>query len=1370
MKKRFNGFLITTMLVAGLISGQRVNAATHTWLGAGGGNWSAAGSWSGGVPSAGEAAPVVLVFPPAGSKFTTNDIANLTVDQIQVTGDNYWITATGNATNVTLRSQLLSQTFFLSGANAIVTNFMFNIATNFTPTASISVGTGDTATFRSRFTGNGGLTKFANGTVKLQGGLPNTYLGDTFVNGGVLELSHSSNAIPGNLYIGNPSLSSTGTVSLLFQHQIADPAAVMVYQNGVLDIGVFSETLSSLTISNVAQVGGPSLIVTNVLTSYGQSTLSGIFQLAGALRTINVAEGQLTVTGFIENNTGTAGFKKIGAGKLKLNQDNGYNGTTLVNDGTLVVAHAGALGNSAFQTQVNPGGSVELAAGISLTTEALTLYGSGYGGSGALILHANSVWNGDIELQSPVVVNVPDTNAVGIIGSTIGGSGSLTKIGVGTLRLAGLSANTFTGGLTANEGTVQLAKPNNVFALNGPLWVGVASEDWDSVKVVLWGDYQIPSTVPVTVDASGWLDLNNYFQNVGPLQMRQGHISTGTGKLTVLDYLHSEYADGFIFGVSTIDGVLGLGAPLLDIYTDAGLWIDALVTQSGFTTGFRKTGWNTLGLTNPNNNYNGLTQISEGGLTLNNGAVPGSTVGGTIVDGNAAIAIYGTQVGNESLTVTSTNSYGAIAYAATNTWAGPVSLNVNTTVFSYDSPARITFSGPIAGSGALKLGINGTVIFAGTDDNLFAGPLMVDKGVLELNKSAGATAFSCPLFIGNATNVSQSAVVRLKASNQIPNNTIITIYESGLLDIGAFNDTIGGLVMRGGYISGGSGLLTLNGNVTGKASLGFAGINARVSLGGITRSLDLEQDAYLTFNNDIMDGGGSAGLTKTGLGGLYVYAPTTYSGVTTIMEGYADLGSSGCFGNTTSGTIVHSNATLSLNGVTILNEALTLYGGTNAYHYGLYAGGGGLSDSNYWNGPITLIGEVGLRSYNSCTLNLGGAVSGSGGLRINSEGSVFLSGTLPNTFTGDTRVLQGSLYLQKTNTVAIGGDLIVADTYCYVGLRQPEQIGDLAKVAVNGGGRFDLAGFAESIGSLEGGPNYFDSTPTVDHATNTFRVGGNNQSTVFEGEIRGGGGGTNLLKTGIGELKLTYDSPYSGKTTVQGGRLLLTGSLSNSAVAVYNGATFAGNGTIGSLTSSGGKIAPTGNGGSQYGKLRSLGSINLGSASQLLMDLGGTNAGVNMDQLEMVTGALTIPGCSLVVTQNFSGAVSNKYPILTVLTGGASMGTFTGVAEGANVVSSSGRAFRVNYATGTGNNDIVLTQLEALSAANFTGIVKVANGMQLNATGAANASYVVQANTNLNTTNWIDIATISASGVGALQFVDTNVVNFPVRFYRFKAQ
>ena len=68
----------------------------------------------------------------------------------------------------------------------------------------------------------------------------------------------------------------------------------------------------------------------------------------------------------------------------------------------------------------------------------------------------------------------------------------------------------------------------------------------------------------------------------------------------------------------------------------------------------------------------------------------------------------------------------------------------------------------------------------------------------------------------------------------------------------------------------------------------------------------------------------------------------------------------------------------------------------------------------------------------------------------------------------------------------------------------------------------------------------------------------------------------------------------------------------------------------------------------------------------------------------------------------------------------------------------------------------------------FGSITRGTNGnITLNGTGTIGVTYSVQANTNLNTTNWIVIGTSQGNFNGALLFTDTNATNFPMRFYRF---
>ena len=83
-----------------------------------------------------------------------------------------------------------------------------------------------------------------------------------------------------------------------------------------------------------------------------------------------------------------------------------------------------------------------------------------------------------------------------------------------------------------------------------------------------------------------------------------------------------------------------------------------------------------------------------------------------------------------------------------------------------------------------------------------------------------------------------------------------------------------------------------------------------------------------------------------------------------------------------------------------------------------------------------------------------------------------------------------------------------------------------------------------------------------------------NRSDAFSVSNAFSGAG-NLTKAGAGTLTLATNSTYTGATTVAAGKLVVNGSISNSAVTVSNGAVLGGTGPVGAtVVKSGGTIAP----------------------------------------------------------------------------------------------------------------------------------------------------------------------------------------------------
>ena len=183
------------------------------------------------------------------------------------------------------------------------------------------------------------------------------------------------------------------------------------------------------------------------------------------------------------------GLDKLGRGTLVLTGANSYSGLTDIQAGVVEIRNGAALGVGdglgPTGTRVRTDAALEIASGITVANEALTLSGTGIANGGAMrSLSGSNAWNGPITLEATSRINTDaGTLTIGgqiggagrdltiggggntIVNGVIGtGPGTLTHDGAGTLTLNG--ANSFTG-LTTNIG--------GTLANNGSLSGGVSN-------------------------------------------------------------------------------------------------------------------------------------------------------------------------------------------------------------------------------------------------------------------------------------------------------------------------------------------------------------------------------------------------------------------------------------------------------------------------------------------------------------------------------------------------------------------------------------------------------------------------------------------------------------------------------------------------------------------------------------------------------------------------------------------------------------------------------------------------------------------------------------------------------------------------------
>ena len=145
----------------------------------------------------------------------------------------------------------------------------------------------------------------------------------------------------------------------------------------------------------------------------------------------------------------------------------------------------------------------------------------------------------------------------------------------------------------------------------------------------------------------------------------------------------------------------------------------------------------------------------------------------------------------------------------------------------------------------------------------------------------------------------------------------------------------------------------------------------------------------------------------------------------------------------------------------------------------------------------------------------------------------------------------------------------------------------------------------------------------VNYNAREIRVLDNTGSTADRAVLSGIVSGTlqnDLLKTGPGELQLSAANTLAGTTIVQGGTLIVSGSVSGIGVEVMAGATLAGTGTVTNvLLESGGTLSP---GDSSTATLTGAGLVwKAGGTGRF--DLGAANAS---DRIALGGGALTKSG------------------------------------------------------------------------------------------------------------------------------------------------
>ena len=991
-------------------------------------------------------------------------------------------------------------------------------------------------------------------------------------------------------------------------------------------------TTSSLTLNN--EGSGTLTVSANIVNGSGNSTLTtyGNLTLAGA----NTFTGVTTIdTGYVRAGVstiqGTSGAFGNGNQALTIS-----NGTLDLNGFNVGLGVLTASNNSVILNNSGSGTSTLTIDNGGTTTGSLT---------GTSTIQDHTTGNGAVA----VVVN-GGTLTVSSTGSSTF-SGGLTLTNGGTFVVKNGSAggpDAGAGMITFNGGTINVQSAsliNRTFAQNIQI-NNVAGNQWTD------GNNQGGETFTGTWTGTGTIAIVNAFSNQtmnfqGNMTGFAGTFDTstdGTGTVTGNNHFLT-LSNSVNVGISNAKLILagggssGLGTVTLQ-WGGTGsqtIGIGELTSTGGVGSATDNT---TLGIIR--NTVAGTTATWSVGSLNTSDAYAGTIINGT---GTSALTKVGSGTltltnGGNSYTGTTTVSAGGLALATSGTLSGTTALVVNSGAsFSEDSVSGVTSSAALTIAGTANL--NGANANVTTSTITSTGVINLGNGVSNTESLAGSIA-----------------------------------------DNGLFS------------VNGGSTALNISNVITGTGSVALASQTTGNNFGN-------SSNAY-GGGTSVTAGQWSANTGAFGTGGL-VINPTGAVNVEVDSTG----------GSIASGAnVTINNGAGSVTGKLVLNETAQTFATLN--------GNGSLVLNNGGNGSLLTIGNNSTNSTFSGVISDGNSGDNAHGSAILKMGTDTLTLSGSNSFdniggnaaTNSTEVQQGVLNIQNgwalgydTTTGGFNGNnLAQVDSGATLQLQGGITV-TANPLTISGSGAAGAAGALENVS----GNNAYDAGITLAGATTfasdsgTLTINSTANSTVPSPGILGGSGNLTLVGAGSGVITdsiqtgasgLTMNSAgtwtlggantYTGPTSLNAGKTILTGSIaSGSTVTVGNGtaavAILSGTGTVsGSLVTtaaSGGDVAylapglNTGGTRGDFGSAGTLhvgGSLTLGTGTNLDFDLSSSGLSGN-DQIA-VGGTLSI-GTALTVNVNELGAsldTANKYQLITFTGSAPGLGgvTFTTTGTG----------------------------------------------------------------------------------------------------------
>ncbi|EGX9043516.1 autotransporter outer membrane beta-barrel domain-containing protein [Salmonella enterica] len=612
-----------------------------------------------------------------------------------------------------------------------------------TDNAVLELNTG--GDFDNAISGSGQVEKSGDGTLTLSGS--NTYTGGTTINDGTLIAT---------------------SVDALGSGDVTDNATLALNTGGTFDNAISGSGQVVKSGDDVLTLSGANSYSGGTLISDGTLVASNVEAL-GSGDVTNDAVLELNTGGTFDNTiSGSGRVVKSGDGALTLSGANSYSGGTLISDGTLIAGRVDVLGSGDVTDnatlELNTGGTFDNAISgsgqvVKSGDDVLTLSGANSYSGGTLISDGTLVASNVEALGTGDVTDnaTLEMNTGGDFINNIGGTGRVEKSGDDALTLSG--SNTYTGGTTINDGTL------------------IAT----SVDALGSGD--VTNNAVLELNTGG--DFINNIGGTGRVEKSGDETLTLSGSNT---YTGGTLISGGTLVATNVEA-LGTG----DVTDNAVLELNTggdFINNIGGTGRVEKSGDDTLTLSG-SNSYTGGTLISSGTLVATNVDALGSgdvtdnatlelNTGGTF---DNAISGSGQVVksGDETLTLSGANSY-----------TGGTLISSGTLVAN---DVNALGTGDVTDNAVLELNTGGDF------DNAISGSGQVVKSGDETLTLSGANSYTGGTLISGGTLVATS--VEALGSGDVTDNAVLELNTGG-----TFDNAISG---SGQVVKSGDKTLTLSG-------------------------------------------------------------------------------------------------------------------------------------------------------------------------------------------------------------------------------------------------------------------------------------------------------------------------------------------------------------------------------------------------------------------------------------------------------------------------------------------------------------------------------------------------------------------------------